>query len=190
MILGILLAIPLSKLIDHKKTPLVCLIGLISSFIGLVMIYILVPNGSAVYAPVEQDLLTIFNPKNIPLLVSIFFFGTGEILMTEACMMWIRGLFPDEAKGQFEGLRCVFFVWIPMFLGTIAGDAIIKATAKSPTGETIFDEYGMAVDVPQSNLFLFASFVVLLAFIPLIFAWKKYNKRVKEEKALEQAESK
>ncbi len=173
MVAGILVAIPLSKLIDKKKTPLVCVIGLIASFIGLIMVYLFVKDSSSV------DSVNLFSAKNILLFVSVFFFGTGEILLTEACMIWVRGLFPDEVKGQFEGIRCIFFVWIPMFLGTICGDFIIKGAY----GDNVqYDEFNHPIYVPQASLFLYASFVVLLAFIPLFFAGKLYNKRIKAEK--------
>ena len=169
MVFGILIAIPISKLIDKNKIPLVCFIGLVASFVGLMLISAFVKDATSV------DATSLFSSKNILLLVSVFFFGTGEILLTEACMIWIRGLFPQEVKGQFEGLRCIFFVWIPMFLGTICGDIIIKGAY----GNNVqFDEFNHPIYVPQSSLFLYAGIVVLLSFIPLFFANKLYKKRI------------
>ena len=122
----------------------------------------------------EVDGENVFSFKNLLLIVSVFLFGTGEVLMTEACMIWSRGLFPAKARGTFEGVRCIFFVWVPMLIGTICGDMIIRAYS-----DNIVDANGMAVNIPQQNLFLYASFVAALALIPLFFGAREYNKRIK-----------
>jgi len=171
MLFGILVALPLSKLINKDKIPLVCIIGLVASYIGLMLIYLFVKDASDVNGEAA------FSFKNTLMIISCFFFGTGEILLTEACMIWVRGLFPQENRGQFEGIRCVFFVWLPMLIGTLIGGAIIKAT-----GSQGVDQYGMAVDIPPADLFFWASFVVLATFVPLYFAAKLYNKRIKAKK--------
>ena len=72
-------------------------------------------------------------------------------------------------------LQLVSFTLIPMFLGTLIGNAIIKNT---PQPNPQYDIYGHVIDVPQENLFLIAGFMVLLTLVPLFFAAKEYNKRV------------
>ncbi len=170
MIFGIILAFPISKLIDKDRIPLVCVIGLVASFLGLLIIYFFVNSNTI-------DPTTAFSVKNIPMIIACFFFGTGEILMTEACMIWVRGLFPENKRGCFEGLRCVFFVWIPMLIGTLCGDIIIKSLGNFGT-----DAYGMKQYYPPKELFLWASFVVLATFIPLYYAAKVYKKRITAKK--------
>jgi hypothetical protein len=171
MILSIVLAIPLSKLITRDKIHIVCLIGLVASYIGLMMIYFFVRSSA------DVDTSNAFGVKNIIFIVSCFFFGTGEILLTEACMIWVRGLFPEKNRGQFEGMRSVFFVWLPMLIGTLIGGWIIKMTGSNAT-----DSYGMAVDIPTNDLFFWSSFVVLATLIPLFFATKLYRKRIKTKR--------
>lgn len=175
MIIGIILAIPCMGLISKEKTPVVALLGLVTSFVGLMIIYLFVKDASAV------DAVNIFSAKNIPLVLAVVFFGFGEILITMACMMWVRGLFPEANRGQFEGFRCVFFTWVPMLIGTLCGNLIIKAI-----GTAGVDEIGMSIDIPPVELFFYASFVVLLAFIPLVFAWRAHDKRVKAKKKEEE----
>ena len=170
MLFGIILAFPVSKLINKDRIPLVCLIGLITSIVGLLLVYFFVNKNTV-------DGTTAFSLKNIPLIIACFFFGTGEILMTEACMIWVRGLFPEAKRGQFEGIRCVFFVWIPMLIGTLCGDFIIKQF-----GNHGVDAYGMKQYYPPAQLFLWASVVVLVTFIPLYFATVAYKKRIKAKK--------
>ena len=168
MILGILAAIPLAKLIDKDRIPLVCVIGLVASYLGLLTIYLFVKG------PADVSATSLFGGKNILMIIGCFLFGVGDILMTEACMIWVRGLFPESKRGQFEGIRCVFFVWVPMLIGTLCGDAIIRLFSRNMT-----DADGIPIQVPTSDLFFYASFVVLLAFVPLYFAAKAYKKRIK-----------
>ena len=65
-----------------------------------------------------------------------------------------------------------------MIIGTLIGNVIIKQTAQV---QEIKDEFGNIVDVPQENMFLWAGIIVLVTIIPLIFATKAYNKRIKEK---------
>jgi len=101
--------------------------------------------------------------------------GTGYVLITQAGMIWVRGLFPEESRGQLEGVRVMAFTLIPMLIGTLIGNYIIKHT---PQPKLIYDVYGHVIDVPQENLFLIAGFLVLLTLIPLYFAAKEYKKRI------------
>lgn len=95
-------------------------------------------------------------------------------------MIWVRGLFPEDKRGQFEGIRSIFFVWLPMAIGTLCGDVIIKAVSNS-NGLTK-EANGLKEYIPTSDLFLYASFVVVLTLIPLFFAAKTYYKRIKAKK--------
>lgn len=171
LLLAALMTIPFANLINKEKTPLVVLISVLANAAGLFMIYLFVKS------PADVDAVNLFSGKNLPLFVSVFLVGTGYVLVTQACMIWVRGLFPEEARGQLEGVRVVSFTLIPMLVGTLIGNAIIKNT---PQSEPKYDVYGHIIDVPQENLFLIAGFLVLVTLIPLYFAAKEYNKRVRK----------
>ena len=166
-----LMTIPFAKLINNEKTPLVVLVSVIANAMGLFMIYFFVKS------PADVDAAVLFCGKNVPLFVSVFLVGTGYVLVTQACMIWVRGLFPEENRGQLEGVRVVSFTLIPMLAGTLIGNAIIKNT---PQTDIKYDVYGHVIDVPQENLFLVAGFMVLITLIPLYFAAKEYHKRVRK----------
>lgn len=170
LILAVLMTLPFSHLINKNKLPLVTAIAVISNAIGLFLLYFFVKDSSSV------DPTTVFSVRNIVLLLSIFLVGTGYVLITQTGMIWVRGLFPEKSRGQFEGIRCVFFVLVPMLIGTIIGNVIIKNT---PQENPVYDSYNNLVDVPQENIFLYAGILVLLTFIPLFFAWRLYNARIK-----------
>ncbi|MCI1244517.1 MAG: MFS transporter [Bacilli bacterium] len=170
MILGIALAFPIAKLIDRNHIPLVVLLALVTSILGLGMIFFFVRDSNSV------DASNVFALKNIPCFIAIFLVGTSMILIAQAGMIWVRGLFPAKARGQFEGVRCIFFVWLPMFIGTLFGDLIIKTcTIEQGTGID-------AVNVPDKWLFFWAAMVCVIDFIPLFFAWRVYHKRIVAQK--------
>ena len=170
LLLAVIVTIPFIKLINKNKIPLVALISVCCNAIGLLFIYLFVKDSSSV------DTSNVFALRNIPILFCVFLVGVGYVLITQTCMIWVKGLFPEESKGQFEGIRVLFFTLIPMLIGTVIGNIIIKYS-----GETLYED-GLPVEIPQENLFLWAAIIVLLTFIPLIFATKAYNKRIKEEK--------
>lgn len=174
LLLAVLVTIPFIKLINKDKIPLVALISIISNALGLFLIYVFVKDSSSV------DVLNLFSAKNIPMFICVFLVGVGYVLITQACMIWVKGLFPNESKGQFEGVRVCFFTLIPMLIGTLIGNVIIKTTAQ--IGEPKYDTYGHLIEVPQENLFLFAGILVIFTLIPLFFASKAYKNRIKEKK--------
>ena len=173
LLLAVLVTIPFIKLINKDKIPLVALISIISNALGLFLIYVFVKDSSSV------DVLNLFSAKNIPMFICVFLVGVGYVLITQACMIWVKGLFPNESKGQFEGVRVCFFTLIPMLIGTLIGNVIIKTTAQ--IGEPKYDTYGHLIEVSQENLFLFAGILVIFTLIPLFFASKAYKNRIKEK---------
>ena len=88
--------------------------------------------------------------------------------------MWLKQLYPEDSRGQFEGIRVLFFTLIPMIIGTTIGNFIIKHGAG-----TVVNEYGITENIPTESMFMWAAILVLLAFIPLYYAGKHYYKRVK-----------
>lgn len=169
LLLASLVTIPMSGLINRNKLPLVVLISVIANALGLFGLYLFVKS------PADVNTVTLLSPQNLPLFLSVFLVGSGYVLLTQGCMIWVRGLFPEENRGQLEGIRSVSFTLIPMLIGTLIGNAIIKNT---PQAEPKYDVYGHIIDVPQENLFLIAGFMVLLTLLPLYFAAKQYRKRV------------
>ena len=142
-------------------------------YLSVVLISIFVKDASSV------DVLNLFSAKNIPIFICVFLVGVGYVLITQTCTIWVKGLFPKESKGQFEGVRVLFFTLIPMLIGTLIGNVIIKTTAQNEVPN--YDDYGHLIEVPQENLFLYAGIIVIFTLIPLFFANKAYKKRVKEK---------
>lgn len=166
---AVLVTIPFIKLINKNKIPLVTLIAIVTNAIGLFLLYICVQSAS------DVNVASLFSLQNIPLFACVFLVGVGYVLIMQAGTIWVKSLFPEGSRGQFEGVRIIFFVLLPMMVGTVLGNIIIKNT---PQDEIIYDTYGHPIDVPQENLFLYAAILVLFALIPLYFAAKEYKKRL------------
>ena len=174
LLFAVLVTIPFIRLINNDKLPVVTCVAIVSNAAGLLLTYALIKDNTCV------DTARLFAVKNLPLFLCVFLIGTGYVLIMQTGMIWVRGLFPEESRGQLEGVRVLFFTLIPMFVGTLIGNAIIKGT---PQDQVLSDVYGNPIDVPQENLFLYAGLMVLLTFIPLFFAWREYDRRVKAKRA-------
>ena len=80
-------------------------------------------------------------------------------------------LYPEDSRGQFEGIHIIFFVLIPMIVAPLISNPIIKRS-----GEFI-DEYGFKEYLPTNTLFFAGAILVPLTFIPLYFANKEHKKK-------------
>lgn len=165
---AMLLAIPAISLINRRRTPIVAAAAILLNAVGLWVIYLFVKPGNV-------DVSAIFATANIPLLLGVFLAGAGYILVMQAMTMWVKQLYPADSRGQFEGIRVLFFVLIPMFVGTIIGNIIVKNGAGSIT-----NEYGIVENIPTESIYLWASIMVIPALLPLGFASKHYYRRLQE----------
>ena len=104
------------------------------------------------------------------MLIGVFLIGVGYVVFLQTVSVWAKGLYPKEAKGQFEGIRILFFVLIPMVVAPLIANPIIKKNGE------IINEYGLKEYLPTEVLFLVGAGVSLITFIPLIMA-ARYSKK-------------
>ena len=74
----------------------------------------------------------------------------------------IRDNTPVDKVGLFQGVRMIFFVLIPMFVGPKIGDFSIRAS-----NTTYINEFGVKQIVPTSSMFTAAGVVALFTIIPV-----------------------
>lgn len=98
------------------------------------------------------------------LLAGMFLAGGGYILVLQALNAWLKNLYPETGRSQFEGIRLVFFVCIPMVAGPAIGTPVV-----TQLGKTIFIE-GKAQAVPTELLFRISAGLALFTLLPLFFA--------------------
>lgn len=154
LVVSILFTIPAAFLLNKGKNVLVVTIALLSEFIGLWILFIF--EGSIMFL----------------LLLGVVLVGVGYVLFTQTLTVWSKRLFPEENRGQFEGMRIVFMVLIPMIIGPVIADPLVSYFGL----ETIID--GKSGMVASNLNFAVASIIVIIAFLPLYFANKhsRYNK--------------
>ncbi len=167
LIVAIFFTIPGIKLINKDKSPLLVIISVVVNVFGLVLLYFLGSNS---------DTSGLFIASNVPLILGITFIGVGYVLFFQATTVWTKKLYPSGSRGRFEGIRVIFFVLIPMLIGPMIANPIIKIYGKPFT-----KEYATGVitgQVPTELLFLIAAVIILLALIPLVKATKYHNNRL------------
>lgn len=163
LIVGMLIVIPTSIMINHNKLTLATSISIILSFIGISILGILV-------TPSNVDPSTVLNWN---LLIGMLFFGFGYVMFMQVLSVWMKQLFPSDSKGQFEGFRIIFFVLLPWIISPFISNPIIKSTGK------VINTSGIAEYLPTDALFKISAVLILLTFIPLFYAKKHHDAEVK-----------
>ena len=163
LVLAMFLTSPAIKLINSNKSPWVVIVCILINVLGLGVLFFVRPENVIT--------TTIFNPV---LLIGIFLVGAGYMIVLQATLTWSKALYPEGSKGQFEGVRILFYVLIPMVVAPLISNPIIMAN-----GEFI-NAYGEAEYLPTHTLFIAGIIVELLAIIPTLFAKKFHDKRIAE----------
>ncbi|MBO4616819.1 MAG: MFS transporter [Lachnospiraceae bacterium] len=160
LILAMLLVFPATKLINAGRHVPIAFASIFFNIAGLLVLGFFV-------RPENVNTGSIFNPV---MLIGVFLIGVGYVVFLQTVSVWAKGLYPKEAKGQFEGIRILFFVLIPMVVAPLIADPIIKKNGE------IINEYGLKEYLPTEVLFLVGAGVSLITFIPLIMA-ARYSKK-------------
>lgn len=169
LLFAMLLAIPATMLINKNKSPLLAYASIASAVLGCLLLYFFVDKDSV-------DVNSIWNPV---LLLGVFLVGTGYVIILQTTTVWAKQLYPKDSRGQFEGVRILFFVLFPMIAGPVIANPLINTY-----GYEYYEHYATG-DVlghaPTGVIFLAGAICTALSVIPMIFASKEYNKRIKLE---------
>ena len=161
LILAMLVTIPCTKLLNNRKEPQLAAVSIVLNSLGVgIMGFFVRPDNIN-----TQSLL---NPV---LFIGIFLLGTGYVLFLQTITAWSKPLYPEDARGQFEGIRILFFVLIPMVIAPLISNPIIKRS-----GEFV-DENGFTEYLPTHTLLITGAALVLVTFVPLIPAWKCHDRK-------------
>ena len=154
LIFGMVVVFPASRMINRNKLVLSSAVSIVLSMLGVLFIGLFVK-------PENVDPSTLFNWN---LIFPLVLFGAGYVMFMQVFSVWMKQLFPADAKGQFEGFRIIFFVLIPWLVSPFIANPIIKATGR------VMEESGEVAYLPTSALFIVAAVLILLTFLPLWFA--------------------
>lgn len=156
LLVAMFTTIPAIKLIQQGKSSLIVLGAVIINALGLLVIGLFV-------SPTNVNPGSIWNPH---LLLGVLFVGIGYMLFLQTVTVWSKRLYPEDARGQFEGIRIIFYVLVPMVVAPLISNPIIKRSGE------FTDEYGFTEYLPTNALFLAGVVLVLLTLIPLWAAGK------------------
>lgn len=85
----------------------------------------------------------------------------------------VRDFTPQTKAGQFQGIRMVFFVLIPMLVGPSIGSFVTDRFSDL----TYINDYAETVKVPSPQVFLAAAIAAALIFIPAAAAKRTAKRR-------------
>jgi Major Facilitator Superfamily. len=158
--LAALFAIPAARFIDRGHSVQVAAVALGLNFLGLVGVS---------YASADS----------LPFLIaSTLLAGIGYVLILQTLTAWLKNLYPESQRGQFEGIRLIFFVLIPMVVGPAIGTPIVTHLGKSMLIE------GKAQMLPTGLLFRVSAVLMLVSVIPLGFAAKARAERISAKRSV------
>lgn len=161
LVLSMLTAIPASHLINKNKHVPLSIFAIAINILGLLVL-----------APITPDMVDSTQIFNFRLWLGIFLVGVGYVTILQTTKVWTKQLYPENSKGQFEGIWILFFVLIPMIGGSFIGEAVVKTS-----GEVILNELsGQTEYIPNGNIFFVGAIVILLSMLPIIMT-RKYNKK-------------
>ncbi|MGF7047701.1 MFS family permease [Paenibacillus sp. DS2015] len=152
LVTAIFLTIPVAKSIHKGKTVSIILFAVVANIIGLILISL--------------------TSNIIVLLIGIFGAGVGYVLIIQTITAWVKNLYPEQQRGQFEGIKMIFAVCLPMVIGPFISSIVIQRYGVHMEIE------GVSGMVPTEALFLVAAFITLFTLLPLIPAGKQAKKRL------------
>ena len=162
--LAMLGAIPVSMLINRDKHVQVTIYAILMNVAGLVILY-----------PVRPETVDTSSIFNLRILLGILAVGAGYISFLQTMKVWAKQLYPEDARGQFEGIWVLFFVLIPMIGGSLGGEATLRTS-----GETFLNETAGRMEyIPNGNIFVVGGIIVLLSLIPALIAGRYFRRRTK-----------
>ena len=153
LVLAMLSAIPVSGFINRGKLLPVAVFGCVLNAAGLAVM--------STVRPENVNTASLFNPV---VFLGILLVGIGYISFLQTTKVWVKQLYPEDSRGQFEGIWILFFVLIPMIGGSLLGQFAVKHS-----GKTFVDTVsGQMQYIPDSSIFVYGLVFILLAVIPLL----------------------
>lgn len=125
-------------------------------------------------------ILMFFFKDKIGIMVSGTILMTGYMVSTALLGAKVRDYTPENEAGLFQGVRMVFTVMIPMVTGPYIGQACYNI---NKVVKEFVNDYDVKVSgvVPNQNIFIGASIVLLIALVPVIYMIIKEKGQNKHE---------
>lgn len=149
-VIALVSLVPFTMLIKRKKEFVVMVIVAICFCVGAIVMGIAKSTPAAL----------------IVVIVGGVFMLISDFGIEQVCTTWMKNLYPEDARGQFEGIRMIFYVALPMVFGSLLGNVLIKHLGDSYNDGFIINDKVMIV----------LGLLSLLLIIPGYFAYKFVKK--------------
>ncbi|MBQ9036192.1 MAG: MFS transporter [Erysipelotrichaceae bacterium] len=103
---------------------------------------------------------------------------SGNLIVTSLINSSIRNYTPVNQVGQFQGIRMIFGVMLPMIIGPFIGAWVIKGS------NSTYEDLGVIKQVPTPGIWLASAIVALLIIIPYHFIHKQQAEKLKHHRNL------
>jgi MFS family permease len=123
--------------------------------------------ASVVFSVLGLGVIGFAGGNLVMLLPGIILAGVGYVLVVQTTTAWSKSLYPEGNYGQYEGVRIVFNVMIPMVIGPSAASVLIERFGNPVVIE---NKPGMA---PTAIIFFAAAILSVLTLIPMFMAAKQ-----------------
>lgn len=189
LVIAVALSLVFIPIINRRKVPEVAAFSVILSIVACLFVFFVV--GPMADSFDTENALNL--AANWPAFIGIIMAGAGYVIFMQSMTVWMKRLYPEEHRGQFEGIRVMFFVFFPMIAGPLIADPICRhygekvyqvvvdgalkfvtgseATALGYDITQIADGY-----LPVNQLFIAAAIISALSLIPLYLAWNEHKK--------------
>lgn len=164
LVLAMLIAVPISNLINKNLHFPVTLIAVAAAVTGMLFM-----------APLTPEAVDTTKAFNISIFFAILLLGIGYVIMLQTTKAWTKELCPPNSKGQFEGIWCISYALLPMILGSLTSNFVIKETGMVFRGFLQPAEY-----IPTGAIFVVGVLISTFSLIPLYLASKEHKKRLRK----------
>ena len=127
-------------------------------------------TASVVFSVIGLGVIGFAGANLVMLLPGIILAGVGYVLVVQTTTAWTKSLYPEGNYGQYEGVRIVFNVMIPMVIGPSAASVLIERFGNPVE---IQGNPGMA---PTAVIFFAAAILSVLTLVPMVMAAKQKAK--------------
>ena len=109
--------------------------------------------------------------KPVGIMISGLVMMSGNLIVTALVNAYVRNFTPLNKAGQFQGIRMIFGVMLPMIIGPYIGAFVIQGSNETYT------DMGVVKQVPTPGIWLAAAIVAALTVVPFIFLTKSLNRK-------------
>lgn len=153
LVLAMIVTLPVSNFINKNKFVQVSVFAIISGIIGVIFMF-----------PIKPESVDTTRVFDIRLFLGIFFLGASYVVMLQSAKIWTKKLYPQNSKGQYEGLWAISYALLPMTFGSFISQTIVKTS-----GYTVMNYLTDQMEyIPDGKIFLVGVIISTLSIVPVV----------------------